>query len=127
MPARILLVDDDPGIRLLLRIALERAGYSVSEATDGDEALAALPFVRPDLIILDWMMPGVSGSDVMDRMRVQGRSTPTLILTGYTEQVREEKRKEARGVLAKPVAMAKLLAVIAAAVSPDTPLPNAGR
>src|SRR6185503_7999352 len=60
----ILVVDDDPSIRSLLRQELESQRYRVREAADGEEALAAVRAERPDLIILDVMMPGLNGFDV---------------------------------------------------------------
>jgi CheY-like chemotaxis protein len=61
---KLLLVDDDPDIRLVARMALKRAGFTVSEATNGIEALAALHIDRPDVILLDWMMPAMDGPEV---------------------------------------------------------------
>ena len=60
----MLAVDDDPGFRLLCRTSLEDAGLEVVEAANGDEALAQVHAVRPDAILLDILMPGVSGWDV---------------------------------------------------------------
>jgi DNA-binding response OmpR family regulator len=94
-PPRILLVDDDRDYRLLVRLALEKAGLCVSEAHDGASAVAVLEEPqrgpRIDLILLDVNMPGQSGWDVLARWRVHGRGTPVIFLTGV-DQVDERVR-----------------------------------
>ena len=67
--ARILVVDDEPNNRLLLATILELGGYVVAEAADGAEALLAANAERPDLIVLDLHMPGMSGFDVIKALR----------------------------------------------------------
>ena len=67
--ARVLIADDEAGLRLLLRRALGGAGHDVVEAVDGDEAATLLPLHRPDVAILDVTMPGRSGLDVCRLIR----------------------------------------------------------
>ena len=74
MSARILIVDDEPSVRALVRDVLELDDYDVTEAADGNEALAHFGSARFDVIILDIMMPGVSGLDVLRRIRASGDS-----------------------------------------------------
>ena len=71
MSIRILLVEDEPDILLIARAALKRAGLSVATATDGAAALRAVADERPDLILLDWMMPGISGPELCRRLRAR--------------------------------------------------------
>ena len=64
MKENILVVDDEPKIVRLVRAYLEKEGFQVTEATDGDEAMKAFRVAAPDLIVLDLMLPGVDGIDL---------------------------------------------------------------
>lgn len=81
--ADILVVDDEPAVRWLLRDIAELEGHKVHEAADGIDALAAMHESQPDLIVLDVMMPGVSGIEVLLKIRdTPGfEETPVLMLT----------------------------------------------
>jgi two-component system OmpR family response regulator len=79
--ARLLVVDDEPNIRELLSASLRYAGFEVATAADGQQALALADSFRPDLLVLDVMMPGLDGFGVVRRMRQSGRRTPVLFLT----------------------------------------------
>ena len=79
--ARLLVVDDEPNIVELLSASLRYAGFEVATATDGQSALAAARTFRPDLLVLDVMMPGLDGFGVVRRLRQNGRHTPVLFLT----------------------------------------------
>lgn len=81
MKAHILLVDDDPHISQVLRRALAYDGYSVDVAHNGNDALQKTIERPPDVVILDLMMPGMSGLEVCDRLRKSGNQVPILILT----------------------------------------------
>jgi CheY-like chemotaxis protein len=63
--ARILIVEDHPTMREAMRLVLEGEGFDIDEASDGDQALAAVQEERPDLVLLDMSIPGVSGPDVL--------------------------------------------------------------
>ena len=78
---RILVVDDNENILTFVQPALERAGFAVQTARDGDEALYLAETVHPDLIILDIEMPTVSGLDVCRILRERGDTTPIIFLT----------------------------------------------
>jgi DNA-binding response OmpR family regulator len=89
-PQRILVVDDDPTVADVVRRYLERAGMAVDLAPDGDRALAAFAAFaagRPDLVILDLMLPGVDGLEVCRRMRQQSADVPIIMLTALGEEV----------------------------------------
>lgn len=94
---RVLLVDDEPDMRLLLRMTLERVGYEVSEAASGEDALAGLEKLRPDLVLLDLNLPGMSGFGVMEVMRRSGTSpaTPVVLLTADPSPDLPERAKAA--------------------------------
>ena len=79
--ARLLVVDDEPNIRELLSTSLRFAGFEVFTAEDGQQALSVAEKVRPDLLVLDVMMPGLDGFGVTRRLRERGRDTPVLFLT----------------------------------------------
>src|SRR5690349_24637721 len=79
--ARLLVVDDEPNIRELLSASLRYAGFEVATAADGQQALAMAESFRPDLLVLDVMMPGLDGFGVVRRMRQSGKHTPVLFLT----------------------------------------------
>ena len=79
--ARLLVVDDEPNIRELLSASLRYAGFEVATAADGQQALALAESFRPDLLVLDVMMPGLDGFSVVRRLRQAGRHTPVLFLT----------------------------------------------
>ena len=76
--ARILVVEDEPQLRALLRLYLEREGYRVTDAGDGAAALAAFDEHGADLVILDLMLPTMQGETVLEELRQRG-SVPILI------------------------------------------------
>ncbi|MDX1436074.1 MAG: response regulator transcription factor [Anaerolineales bacterium] len=79
------MVDDDPGIRDSLLAFLSRSGFEVALAQDGQDALDALPKTRPDLIILDVMMPRLDGRETLRRLRREGSWLPVILLTQVGE------------------------------------------
>ena len=81
MGKQILIVEDDPGILQLLKRSLELEGYQVETATDGPSGLEKATKTAPDLIILDWMLPGMDGLEVCRRLRLSGYQVPILMLT----------------------------------------------
>jgi DNA-binding response OmpR family regulator len=83
---RILVVDDEPKIRMTLRGYLEADGFEVLEAPDGPSGLASAVRERPDLIVLDVMLPGLDGFEVLRRIRVTSQ-VPVILLTARTEEV----------------------------------------
>jgi two-component system alkaline phosphatase synthesis response regulator PhoP len=112
MTSRILLVEDEPGVRLTVEDRLRSEGYEVELAADGDEGLKRATSERFDLLILDVMLPKRSGFDVCRDLRQQGVTTPVLMLTART-QVADRVvglKLGADDYLVKPFAMAELLA-----------------
>jgi DNA-binding response OmpR family regulator len=80
---RVLVVDDEPTVRDVVARYLERDGYVVREVGDGDEVAAAIESFRPDLVVLDVMLPGTSGLDVL---RELGDRVPVILLTARTDE-----------------------------------------
>jgi two-component system OmpR family response regulator len=79
--ARLLVVDDEPNILELLSASLRFAGFDVATATNGNEALRVAASYQPDLVVLDVMMPGLDGFEVVRRMRKDEQRVPVLFLT----------------------------------------------
>jgi CheY-like chemotaxis protein len=81
--AQVLVVDDDPKTRDLLRRTLQKAGWTVAEAANGSEAIAALERAKPALVLLDLMMPGMDGFEVLERLHDDEtwREVPVIIIT----------------------------------------------
>lgn len=84
MPKRVLIVEDEEAVRELERFILEQQGYEVMEARDGLEGLAKAEFRKPDLILLDLMMPDVSGGRMFDEMQRHPATAgiPIIVVTG---------------------------------------------
>lgn len=83
---RILVVDDEERIRRLLKMYLEKEGYEIEEAEDGETALKKATEEDYDLVLLDVMLPGIDGIEVCNRLR-QSKSTPVLMLTAKGEEI----------------------------------------
>ncbi|HOX24900.1 MAG TPA: response regulator [Candidatus Krumholzibacteria bacterium] len=116
-PAKILVADDDPHIRRILQFLLDQAGYRVATACQGREVLEALARDRPDLVLLDVMMPGLDGFAVLERIR-QDRETqrlPVIMLTARDESDARVKglRGGANDYVAKPFNHEELMVRIA--------------
>lgn len=94
---RILVVDDEPDIRLMCRVNLELEGYEVLEAPDGDAAVALVTQVVPDLVVLDVMIPGRDGWQVLEWLKGSPRTmnVPVIMLTARVQ--REDEMRGWRG------------------------------
>ena len=88
MPATILVVEDEPAIQELIVYNLKQAGYTALCADSAEQALRLVANELPDLILLDWMLPGASGIDIAKRLRADKRtkSIPIIMLTARTEE-----------------------------------------
>jgi two-component system phosphate regulon response regulator PhoB len=118
MMPRILIVEDEAALTLLLRYNLEAAHYTVETASRGDEAEIKLRESPPDLVILDWMLPGLSGIEICRRLRARSetRQIPIIILTARGEES-ERIRGLATGAddyIVKPFSVTELIARVSA-------------
>jgi two-component system, OmpR family, phosphate regulon response regulator PhoB len=118
MKPRILIVEDEQPLVTLLRYNLESEGYTVSVETRGDEAAAHLLDDIPDLLILDWMLPGISGIELCRRLRQrqETKALPIIMLTARGEES-ERIRGLATGAddyVVKPFSVAELMARVKA-------------
>lgn len=88
MSATILVVEDEPGIQEVLKFSLGQHGYDVLVAADAEQAFGMLRAALPNLILLDWMLPGMSGIDFVKRVRADHRlkEVPIIMLTARTEE-----------------------------------------
>ena len=114
-PPKILIVDDDPALRELVRFALQRAGFETEEAADGRAALARFAAGGADLVVLDVMMPELNGIDVCRTLRGSS-AVPILFLSSHAEEVDRIVGLEIGGddYLAKPFSPRELVARIRA-------------
>src|SRR5262249_25002197 len=83
--ARILLVDDEPQFREMMSEYLGMKGFDVLEAASGEDALAQLPDVQPDLVLLDLMMPGISGIETLRRIKSHRPETCVIMVTAVED------------------------------------------
>jgi len=116
---RVLVVDDESDVLLSLRIVLETAGYEVFEATSGEEALEMLGETEPDLVVLDIVLPGIDGWEVLDEVR--GRTDIPVILASANAHPGLRERAERSGCKAlftKPFSAEELRRTVARILSP---------
>ena len=110
----VLLVEDEPAQREILRYNLEAEGFAVVAASNGEEAMERVAEGLPDLILLDWMMPHVSGLEVCRRIRAkpETRGIPILMLSARSEEVDKVRGLEtgADDYVIKPYSVAELMA-----------------
>jgi DNA-binding response OmpR family regulator len=115
---RVLVVEDDPSIALGLRMNLEADGYEVISAEDGEAGLAMARTERPDVVILDVMLPKLNGFQVLQTVRREGLTMPIIVLSARTGEADKVTGLElgAEDYVAKPFSLAELLARVRAAL-----------
>jgi DNA-binding response OmpR family regulator len=107
---QILVADDDPGIRNFLRRGLKLEGYGVIEAASGEAAVELTRSGKPDLVVLDWMMPGMDGPEALLQIRASGGTMPVVFLTGRDGDRKDGLVLGAQDYFDKPVSFAQLVA-----------------
>lgn len=108
--SRVLVVDDEPSIRLLVTRALEKRGFEVDSATDGVEALQKLSERRYDLLVLDLMMPRLDGLGVIEKLPENGAVPKILIMTAASPSVFHQiPRERVDGIISKPFELDSLI------------------
>jgi DNA-binding response OmpR family regulator len=129
--ARVLIVDDEAGIRELCRVNLALAGYDVFEAADGFEAVEAAKAHRPDMMFLDVLMPGMSGWEVLSALRADEATAhiPVVMLTALNSEDDQIRGWEGGVVeyLTKPFNPLALADWAAAALAPRDPADDEAR
>ncbi len=124
--AKILLVEDDAALAEVTKFGLESQGHMVQIATNGDDALVNLRVNKYDLVVLDWMMPDLTGIEVLQGYRGQGGKTPVLMLTAKTRLEDKEAGLDAGAddYLTKPFEHRELQARVRALLRRPTSLAN---
>lgn len=124
MAKRVLIVDDEPNIVTALEFLLEKRGYEVTVAVNGEEALAQVETFKPDLVLLDVMMPKASGYEVCQRLRSdprwQGIKIVMLSAKGREVEVSKGMSLGADLYVTKPFSSAELVATIDTLLSGST-------
>jgi two-component system, OmpR family, phosphate regulon response regulator PhoB len=121
----VLLVEDEPAQREVLSYNLEAEGFRVTQAENGEEAMLLVAEAVPDLILLDWMLPNVSGIEICRRlkMRPETRGVPIIMLSARSEEVDKVRGLEtgADDYIIKPYSLVELMARVRAALRRTRP------
>ncbi len=128
--AKILIIDDEPGIRKLLSVILEQEGYTVNSACDGRDGLRKYRQDQADLVITDLIMPSSDGLEAIMALR---RETPTLNIIAISgggrvnadDYLEVAKKLGCRHTLAKPIDRREFIACVAECLAPADPAPTA--
>jgi two-component system, OmpR family, KDP operon response regulator KdpE len=117
-PLRVLVIDDEPPIRKLLRVGLSAHGYQIMEASSGKMALELLGEQRPDLIVLDLGLPDMQGHELLRTMRARNDSVPIVVLSSRDDEAGKVQALDsgADDYVTKPFGMDELLARMRAAL-----------
>ncbi len=118
MKSTVMIVEDEASLVTMLRYNLEKEGYVVTEAGDGEEALMIADETRPDAVLLDWMLPRISGIEVCRQLRRKSetRNVPIIMLTARTEEADKIRGLNigADDYITKPFSMPELMARLSA-------------
>ncbi len=121
--ARILIAEDDPSLRSLIRVTLDTGGFEILEAADGPSALEWVRRAHPDLVFLDWQMPGMSGLDVVRALRADsGTATTRIVMVTARGRKADEAACRRAGVddfIVKPFSPLRLLDKVLEVLGPD--------
>jgi DNA-binding response OmpR family regulator len=109
---RVLVIDDEPGMRSLMRRGLGFAGFEVQTAEDGELGLELVKTYRPDLVMLDLMMPGLDGFETLERLCALEPCPKVIVLSGRDEPEDRARTVKADGFLVKPISFDALLEMI---------------
>jgi PAS domain S-box-containing protein len=117
----VLVIDDDPDVRGFIVAALEEQGYRVRDAADGRQGLAEMDRERPDLVIVDFVMPELSGADVAKKIRAKIPDQQILFVSGYSETDAVKRTAPDAPLLAKPFRADALHKAVRSAIGPSRP------
>ena len=123
----ILVVEDDSDVRRVIVECLGLIGYSVTEAPNGTTGLAAIAASRPDLLVVDYAMPDMTGAEVISRAREMWRDLPVILATGYADMAAVERLVGKPAILRKPFDITTLGDAVAAALDGVAEQPVAAR
>ena len=94
MPQSLLIAEDDPFMSKMYRLNLQEEGFEVSIAADGQETIAAIEKQKPNLLLLDLLMPNVDGFEVLKHIKTKGYTFPIIILSNLSQEIDQQKCKE---------------------------------
>ena len=115
---RVLVVDDEPGIGNFLRVKLRLAGYDIITTTSGAEAIDLVRTQQPDVMLLDILMPDVTGMDVLERVRTFSQ-VPVIVFTGRPDIASFASKLGANDYIAKPFDPDQLVEKIRSVLTPS--------
>lgn len=109
-PQKVLIVEDNSDVRRLYAIGLNQRGYEVKLAANGAEAVERIESERPDVILLDWLMPLMDGGEVLAKLSENGKaSIPIIVISGQPAPPSEERDPRILNWLTKPVTIDELV------------------
>ena len=131
MKPTVMIVEDEASLVTMLRYNLEKEGYAVTEANDGEEAITVANETTPDAVILDWMLPRMSGIEVCRQLRrkAETRHVPIIMLTARSEETDKVRGLNvgADDYLTKPFSMPELVARVRALLRRTKPSQSKGQ
>jgi two-component system response regulator MprA len=110
--AKVLIVEDDSDVRRLYAIGLNQRGFEVKLAANGAEAVERINAEKPDVVLLDWLMPLMDGGEVLSKLENGSRNVPVIVISGQSAP--DEVDPRIRRWLVKPVTIEQLVAEIEA-------------
>ena len=119
VPASVLVIDDDPDVRAFIADTLQEQGYRVFEASDGREGLKRFDREKVDLVIVDFVMPEISGAEVAKKIRAKVADQPILFVSGYSETDAVKRTAPDAPLLAKPFRPDALHKAVRSAIAPQ--------
>lgn len=122
----VLVVDDDDAIRALVTRVLQRHQYSVEQASNGEEALTKLRQARFDVVVLDLMMPIMSGFDVIDRLSMESPLQPVVVMSAASDRdfQRVSDATVVQSIIRKPFELTELLEAVRRSANGEPGLPR---
>lgn len=121
-PKKVLVVDDDPDVRLFIANTLEMLGFQVTAAEDAERGLALLDNADPDLLVVDFAMPGMNGAQMAEVVKTRRPDLPIIFASGYSETAAIERAVGPAAILLrKPFSVADLQGVLGTVLAPQPP------
>ena len=112
-PRKILIVEDNSDVRRLYAIGLNQRGFEVKLAANGAEAVDRIEVERPDVILLDWLMPLMDGGEVLAKLSANGKAgIPIIVISGQPEPTPGDRDPRIRSWLMKPVTIDELVSAL---------------